>query len=222
MRRLTAVSCAAMVGAMAWAAQAQQVGSVSLIQVYGYETPPRSVRSPIYVQDPVVANTVLETVEEGRLDVRFIDDSKLIVGPASSVTVDRFVFDPNQGAGEAVVNVGVGVMRFVSGAIQSSGYKIGTPVATMGIRGTDFVVGVGPSGATAVAVLEGAVELTSAGGQTAVVEAGFTGATDGDGVDVSPTTGIPSLSNLSFGLITDTPDQDTNEDQEDDESDSPD
>lgn len=215
MKRMLALSWAAMLAVMAAGAQAQEVGAVSLVQVYGYETPPGSLRSPVFAQDPVVSNTLLETVEDGRLDVRFIDDSKLIVGSNSSVTVDRFVFDPNQGAGEAVVNVGVGVMRFVSGAIQPSGYRIRTPVATMGVRGTDFVVGVGPSGATAVAVLDGAVELTSSGGQSAVVEAGFTGATDGDGVDVSPTTGIPTLSTLTFGLVTETPDQDTNEDDVD-------
>ena len=225
MRFPIAASFAIFAATAAWQSQAQEVGAVTLVDVYGYETPPRGMRSPIFAQDPIVSNTVLETVEEGRMDVRFLDNSQLIVGPGSTVTVDRFVYDPGRSAGEAVVNVGRGVMRFVSGAMASKDYKIATPVATMGVRGTDFVVGVGESGSTAVAVLDGAVEVTSAAGQSAVVEAGFTGVTEGDGVDVSPTVGAPALSNLVFGLVTETPDQDTNEDEtgeEGDEGDSPD
>lgn len=223
MRFSIAASVAIIAATAAWQSQAQEVGAVTLIDVFGYETPPGGFRSPIFVQDPIVSNTVLETVEEGRMDVRFLDESQLIVGPGSKVTVDRFVYDPGRGAGEAVVNVGVGVMRFVSGAIAAKDYQIKTPVATMGIRGTDFVVGVGAGGSTAVAVLDGAVEVTSTGGQSAVVEAGFTGVTDGDGVDVSATVGVPALSNVSFGLSGSTSGQsdDEGEEDEEEEGDSP-
>lgn len=181
-------------------AAAQEIGSVALVQVYGYETPPASAREPIFVRDAVVADTELETVSDGRLDVRFIDDTRLIVGPGSSVKVDRFVFDPNRTAGQASLNVGKGVMRFVTGRLASDSYSISTPTATMGVRGTDFVVAVDAAGATAVSVLSGGVQVTSASGATAAVNAGFTGETDGGDVSVSPTAGAPALSTLSFGV----------------------
>lgn len=222
MRFSIAASVAVIAATVAWQSQAQDVGAVTLINIYGYETPPGGFRSPIFAQDPIVSNTVLETVEDGRMDVRFLDNSQLIVGPGSLVTVDRFVYDPGRGAGEAVVNVGRGVMRFVSGAIASKDYQIKTTVATMGIRGTDFVVGVDAGGSTAVAVLDGAVEVTSAAGQSAVVEAGFTGVTNGEGVDVSPTVGVPALSNLTFGVVTSASDKDGDANEDEEESDSPD
>jgi hypothetical protein len=52
------------------------------------------------------------------------------------VTLDRFVFDPNRGAGNVVVSATRGALRFVSGSQQPSSYTIRTPVATIGVRGT--------------------------------------------------------------------------------------
>ncbi len=140
--------------------------------VYAYETRAAAARAPIYVRDDVVANTELETVTDGRLDVRFIDGTQLIVGSASKVKVDRFVFDPNRGAGEVALNVGKGVMRFVTGRMAASSYRLATPTATLGVRGTDLVVSLSESGETTVAVLDGSVAFTPTGGTTTVVDAG--------------------------------------------------
>lgn len=200
MYRLTAAAFAGLAAAVLSAPlAAQEVGSVKLVHVYGYETPPASSREPIFAQDAVVAETELETVSDGRIDVRFVDDTQLIVGPGSTVKVDRFVFDPNQTTGQASLNVGKGVMRFVTGRLAPASYTVATPVATMGVRGTDFVVAVAVGGSTAVSVLSGSVQLTSASGATAAVDAGFTGVTDGGDVSVSATGGTPALANLSFG-----------------------
>ena len=122
------------------AAVAQEVGKVELVHVYGYETPPSAGGALIYLRDRVVADTELETVADGRLDVRFIDETKLIVGPSSKVKIDKFVIDPNRGSGEVTMNINKGLMRFVSGRLASSSYKIKTPTATMGVRGPNTKV----------------------------------------------------------------------------------
>jgi len=195
-------------------AQAERVGRVALIQVYGYETPPAGEREPIYVRDDVVANTVLETVRDGRMDVRFLDETQLIVGPSSKVTVDRFVYDPGRGAGDATLNVGKGVMRFVTGRMASRSYKIATPSATMGVRGTDFIVAVDDDGGTAVSVLSGGVSLTSTGGQTVDVDAGFTAVTDGADVSTAPSLGLPAVATASFGVSDESDDSDSSAGEE--------
>lgn len=214
-KHIAALACLTFAAQIASPLAAQEVGKVALVEVYGYETPPASAREPIYVRDSVVANTELETVRDGRLDVRFIDDTRLIVGSGSKVKVDRFVFDPGRTAGQASLSIGKGVLRFVSGRLGPDSYAVRTPTATMGVRGTDFIVAVSAAGVTAVSVLSGGVQMTSAGGATAAVDSGFTGVTDGGDVDVSPTAGTPALSTLSFGV------SDQNDGQSDgDESDS--
>ncbi len=152
------------------------------------------------MRDPVVAETVLETVPDGRLDVRFLDQTQLIVGPGSKVTIDRFVYDPDRNTGEAALGLSRGLMRFVSGRLANDSYSVSTPTATLGVRGTDFVTELQESGATAVSVLEGVVAMTATGGETVNVEAGFTGVSDGSTVSVAPTVGVPGLSQASFGV----------------------
>jgi len=198
---MTGAALALLAAGLAGPAAAEKVGAVELVVVYGYETPPEGDREPIYLQDDVVANTELETVSEGRLDVRFVDETQLIVGPGSKVKVDRFVYDPSKGGGEATIDMTRGVMRFVTGRMASRSYAIRTPTATMGVRGTDFVVAVDETGATVVSVLSGEVEMTAASdGDSASVGPSATGSTNGVGVSVSQTVGVPPLAVASFGV----------------------
>ncbi len=56
--------------------------------------------------------------------------------------------------------LGKGVFRFVSGSMRKSGVSLKTPTATIGIRGTDFVVAVGNDNSTSIEVFDGEVEVT--------------------------------------------------------------
>jgi hypothetical protein len=181
-------------------AVANEIGQVQVLVDYGYSTAPGENRGPIYVRDDVVAESLLETVRDGRMDIEFDDKTKQIVGPNSTVKLDRFVYDPNKSSGEVAVNMSRGVLRFVTGRLSSQSYKIKTPTATMGVRGTDFVVQVDEAGATTVSVLDGEVSMTSDGGDGASVGAGSTGSTSGSSVSVSSTTGLPAVATASFGM----------------------
>ncbi|MGZ0188451.1 MAG: FecR family protein [Alphaproteobacteria bacterium] len=200
-------------------ASAQEVGKVELVRVYGYETPPSAQRAPIYLRDRVVADTVLETVADGRLDVRFVDETKLIVGPSSKVKIDKFVIDPNRASGEVTLNVSKGLMRFVSGRLASSSYKIKTPTATMGVRGTDFIVSDNESGETTVSVTDGTVDVAADGGESASVSAGSTASTSAGSVSVGPSIGLPAIATASFGLDDSNSADDSGEAVEEEEND---
>ncbi|MDB5941414.1 MAG: hypothetical protein JWQ13_980 [Ramlibacter sp.] len=78
--------------------------------------------------------------------ITLMDGTQLAVGPNSTVTVQAFQFDTTTRQGSLLVDVARGAMRMVSGLIARAdprSVSINTPTATIGIRGTDFVVDVG-------------------------------------------------------------------------------
>jgi hypothetical protein len=96
----------------------------------------------IRLQDDLYHNELIETQEESATEITFLDETIISLGPDSSIVLDEFVYDPNPSNSSFVVTVTEGAMRFTSGVLPSESYKIHTPVATIGIRGTiiDLVV----------------------------------------------------------------------------------
>ena len=98
----------------------------------------------VVIGSHVNMNDQLLTGASGRVQVTFVDDTLLSLGENSSVVVDRFVFDPDKGVGEAVLEATKGAFRFTTGRLSGIPNKkitISTPVAQLGVRGTDFWVG---------------------------------------------------------------------------------
>jgi hypothetical protein len=93
---------------------------------------------PLSVGGDVFARQMVRTGEASAAQLLFLDETSLSIGPSSEVTLDRFVYDPNRGSGNVVLNATRGAFRFVSGSQQPSSYQIRTPVATIGVRGTIF------------------------------------------------------------------------------------
>jgi hypothetical protein len=110
----------------------------------------------------------LETGADARLEVTLLDDTKLTLGEKAKIKVDSFVFDPNAGKGEAVLQVVKGALRFTTGKIGTMADKnvtVKTGFATLAVRGTDFWAG--PiDGANGVLLLTGKVEVKTKRGTT--------------------------------------------------------
>jgi hypothetical protein len=85
---------------------------------------------------------VLRTGAASNLQVRFEDDSYVSLRESSELRVDQFNFAGGAGAGEsAVFSLLKGGLRAVTGLIgrvNHDNYKMVTPTATIGIRGTDY------------------------------------------------------------------------------------
>ena len=141
------------------AAQAASIGSVERVVVWGYGTPPGAGARDLFERSPVVQDEVVETPRDGAVHLRFNDDTRFRVGSLSKATLDRFVFDPGRGGGELTIELSKGAFRFISGRMDKRAYVLVTPTATIGIRGTDFIVEVLESGETVLTVLEGEVTL---------------------------------------------------------------
>jgi len=89
----------------------------------------------------------LVTGASGRLGVILRDDTVLSLGPSSQTAIERFVFDPAQGAFGMVLRISRGLVEYLSGKISKlspGAVRIETPVATLGIRGTHLLARVEP------------------------------------------------------------------------------
>ena len=83
----------------------------------------------------VHANETIKTGSAGQAGLGFIDKSNLQVGPASSVRLDKFVYDPNKGTGSVIIDATKGAFRFSTGAQGKGNVQVKTPHGTLGIRG---------------------------------------------------------------------------------------
>jgi hypothetical protein len=142
----------------AGAAVAMDVGSLVEVRQNVYGIPPEGGEAVKRQGDAVAFQETLETREDSGALVRFIDDSKLTLGAKSKVLIDAFVFDPEQAKGNALIQISVGTLRFVTGERPTGGVVIKTPTATLTLRGTDVVVHVHPDGTTDTTVQDGKVE----------------------------------------------------------------
>src|SRR4051794_37486305 len=78
----------------------------------------------------------IRTDRSGRADVRFLDDTQLAIGPESAVKLDRFTYAP--GRQSFVLNAIKGLFTFSTGNMPKAAYRIQTPTAVLGVRGTRF------------------------------------------------------------------------------------
>jgi len=119
----------------------------------------------------VFAGETVKTSGAASTVIRFQDQTQIQVGSNSSIVLDKFVYDPASGTGDAAIKFGTGVFRFITGDIKNKdAVKLTTPTTSLTIRGTKFILAVTADGTTSVGVLEGAVEVSPCGGNRPVTE----------------------------------------------------
>ena len=148
------------------AAAQEAIGVVSRIQGEARGTRGGTTRA-LGLNASVFLNETVSTGEAARLEVTFIDDTRLTIGEKAKLTLDTYVFDPAAGSGTIKFGV-VGALRFVSGKVTklaSADVSVTTAVATLGIRGTEFWGGPIDDQALGVFLIEGAVSVSNAAGE---------------------------------------------------------
>ena len=111
------------------------------------------VKGPIFMGDRV------QTGAAGEAQIEFRDNTRLVVGPNSLMTIDAFVFNENNTARKISMNAVKGAFRFITGVSQKQAYSIHTPTTTVGVRGTRFDLAVRPDGETSLALFDGQARL---------------------------------------------------------------
>ena len=134
----------------AWAADEPIIASVKTAQgncfvQRGSQTVPATEGMHLHLGD------LLRTGSDGRLAFIMRDGTRVSLGSGSELTVDQFAYDPSHGKFALLLNLGRGVLGYISGKIATfspEAVRVQTPVASIGVRGTKFVIGLGVSPAT--------------------------------------------------------------------------
>jgi hypothetical protein len=82
-------------------------------------------------------------LEKSSVGISMNDETLMSLGENSSLIVDKYTFNPVTRDGKVETSILKGTLRFVTGLIgreHPEAISVNTPVATMGIRGTDFIV----------------------------------------------------------------------------------
>jgi hypothetical protein len=124
--------------------------------LYGSAAAPSALRQGATLQP----GDVIDTRGSGRVVIALSDGSQVVIFPGSRVQLKNFQAG---GSWRDLLMVTVGRVR---ATINHQGkrpnpYRVFSPVASIAVRGTDFLVIVEPSGETRVLVYEGLVEVGS-------------------------------------------------------------
>ena len=93
---------------------------------------------------------------DGKVGIKFIDDTRVDVTEHSKLIIDEFVYDPNTKTGSLSLKATLGTVRYASGQIAKNSkqnVKISTPTATIAVRGTDFAMTVNEIGGSTIVLL---------------------------------------------------------------------
>ncbi|MDZ7665905.1 MAG: FecR domain-containing protein [Desulfotignum sp.] len=80
------------------------------------------------------------TWENGKIDIEFLNNTTLSLGKNSEVTIDAYVYDPENGSNSnLLLDMGKGIFRTITGEIAKQNpdnFNLKSPLALIGIRGT--------------------------------------------------------------------------------------
>ncbi|WP_315738412.1 MULTISPECIES: FecR domain-containing protein [unclassified Bradyrhizobium] len=192
---VAAISAAALLGVAGGASADGRIGEAVLVQKDVLRVAGAS-SSPISVGDGVARNETVRTGNDSAARLVMIDSTNLSLGANATLTLDRTVFNDETSYRDIAIRLGTGAFRFVTGHSEKTAYKINTPLATIGVRGTILDIR-SQRGQTMVVLQEGAsrvctltfqcLELTQPG-DTAIITA------TGNGRSAIKKTGNPSWS----------------------------
>ncbi len=152
-----------MVASLSAAAQAAPVAEV--VFVIG-EARLEGGNAPLAKGSSVEAGQTIVTGQSGHVHLRFIDQAFVSVRPDSVLTIEQYAYDPAQPANNRVkFHLQQGTSRLISGKASEAAkqnFRINTPVAAIGVRGTDFHVQT-DANTTRASVQQGAIVVSPLG-----------------------------------------------------------
>ncbi|KWV47173.1 hypothetical protein AS156_20140 [Bradyrhizobium macuxiense] len=109
----------------------------------------------INVGDAVLRDEVVRTGLDSATRLVMADSTNLSLGPSATIKLDRTVFDDDHHYRDVAIRLTSGAFRFVTGHSDKAAYKVTTPLATIGVRGTILDI-LSQRGRTTVVLQEGA------------------------------------------------------------------
>jgi hypothetical protein len=145
-------------------AQAQtRVGEAAVIQNQVVRVT-GSATSQLNVGDGVLRDEIVRTGLASAARLVMADNTNLSLGPDATIKLDRAVFNDEHSYRDIAIRLTTGAFRFVTGGSEKTAYKITTPLASIGVRGTVLDI-LSQRGKTTVVLQEGASRVCATGGQ---------------------------------------------------------
>jgi hypothetical protein len=123
-------------------------GSSGIVRDTG-ETLAGGIGEDIFFKDSI------ETAQ-GRMNIKFIDETNLKLTEHTEVVIDEYYFDPDPSKSRMAMKFVSGTARFTTGKlglVPKENIVITTPTATIGVRGTSFTTSVDELGRSLVILL---------------------------------------------------------------------
>lgn len=172
----------------------EQVGSVARIRGVVEADDINGEVRVLRLGHPIFRGDRLITGPGTRLQIALKDGTTFTLGETSRISIDDYVFDEAENTGGALFRLTKGVFRMATGAIAELAgepLRVRTPVATIGIRGTEFW-GLQSAEQLQLVLLSGAaVYAENAAGRTEVTEPGFVTVVTGPDVAPTPSVRLP-------------------------------
>ncbi|WP_417698297.1 FecR family protein [Psychromonas sp.] len=95
------------------------------------------------LNDKVYEGYLIDTEDNSSIGLVFIDGTQLSIGPSSQVIINRYLFSPKKKQYSFDVMIQNGSAIYSSGKLgelSPESIKVQTPEATIGVRGTKFLV----------------------------------------------------------------------------------
>ena len=135
---------------------AEAIGKVETLQGEVTVTRADGTQDRLSVGDPVFQGDEIAT-GNGSIGVTLADQTTFSMAADGRITLDEMIYDPSTQEGSIAFRVTEGLFTFVSGMVAKTdpnAMAINTPVATIGIRGTQLGLEVKEGGATNVSLME--------------------------------------------------------------------
>lgn len=164
---LTGMAVLLLCAQFAVASATPPIGQVTLVIGVGNRVAPDGQKTLLRKGDSLQEGDGIETGANGHVHVRFVDGALVSVRPGSRLAIEAYRKDENGPSGVIRFKLEAGTVRSVTGQwgeADHDRFRLNTPIAAIGIRGTDFVVqseaervrAVVQSGAIVMAPLDGA------------------------------------------------------------------
>ncbi len=127
---------------------AQGIGVAKAVQGQMTASGPEGTHG-LHQGSPVFKGDTISTAKGSAGSIEFLDHSVLNVGEASKVSLDQYVYDASKGTGKVLFKMAQGTFRAVTGEIVKNNpesFKLQSPLATIGIRGTETAHTIPPEG----------------------------------------------------------------------------
>ena len=154
---------------------AEEIGVIGFVIGNAYNQDGKKLN----VGDPIFFGDTVNTDEDSKSQILFIDQTVMTVGSKTELTIDEFVFDAENTDGKLLSTIKAGSIKILTGKISEKNPEnlvVETPAGTIGSRGTEFkaavdpetskskILLIGPGPKNSLGLRPGAVEVSNASG----------------------------------------------------------